>query len=56
MLATQFRVTDEVGVYLCAAWALVFKGSVLEYNPARDEAEWVPTRGVTNDLSWVEEK
>ena len=56
MPATQFRVTDEAGTYLCAAWALVFEGSVLAYNPARDEAEWVPTCGVANNLSWVEEK
>ena len=54
--ATQFRVTDEAGTYLCAAWALVFKGSVLVYNSARDEVEWVPTCSITNDLSWVEEK
>ena len=56
MTATQFRVTDEVGTYLCAAQALVFEGSVLAYNPARDEVEWVPACGVANDLSWVEEK
>ena len=36
--------------------ALVFEGSILAYNPARDEAEWVLARGITNDLSWVEEK
>ena len=56
MLATQFRVTDEVGTYLCVVWALVFEGSILAYNPTRDEGEWVPMHGVTNDLSWVEEK
>ena len=56
MPATEFRVTDKEGTYLCAAWALVFEGSILAYNPARDEAEWVPTCGVTNDLSWVEER
>ena len=56
MPATQFRVTDEGGTYLCVARALVFEGSVLAYNHARDEAEWVPARGVANDLSWVEEK
>ena len=56
MLATQFRVTDEEGTYLCVAWALVFEGSVLAYNPTRDEAEWVPTRSITNDLSWAEER
>ena len=56
MLATQFRVTNEVGTYLCATWALVFEGSILAYNPTRDEAEWVPARGITNDLSWAEEE
>ena len=56
MLATQFKVTVEVGTYLCVAQALVFKGSILAYNPARDEAEWVPAHGIMNDLSWVEEK
>ena len=56
MPVMQFRVTDEEGTYLCVVRALVFEGSILAYNPARDEAEWVPTRGVTNDLSWVEER
>ena len=56
MPATQFRVTDEAGTYLCAAQALVFEGSILAYNPARDKAEWVPMRGIANDLSWAEEK
>ena len=56
MPATQFRVTNEAGTYLCAARALVFEGSILAYNPTKDEAEWVPACGVTNDLSWVEEK
>ena len=56
MPATQFRVTDEVGTYLCVAWALVFKGSVLAYNPTRDEVEWVPMCGIANNLSWAEEK
>ena len=56
MPATQFRVTGEEGTYLCVARALVFEGSILMYNPARDEAEWVPTCGIANDLSWVEER
>ena len=56
MPATEFRVTNKEGAYLCAARALVFKGSVLVYNPARDEAEWVPECGVANDFSWVEER
>ena len=56
MPAMEFRVTDKKGAYLCAAQALVFEGSILAYNPARDEAEWVPACGVTNDLSWAEER
>ena len=56
MPMTQFRVTDEAGTYLCVVWALVFEGSVLAYNPTRDEAEWVPTCGIANNLSWAEEK
>ena len=55
MLVMQFRVTDE-GTYLCVARALVFEGSVLVYNPTRDEVEWVPTCGITNDLNWAEER
>ena len=39
MLVAQFRVTDKGGAYLCIARALVFEGSVLAYNPARNEAE-----------------
>ena len=56
MLAAQLRVADEVGSYLCTAQALVFEGSILAYNPTRDEAEWVPTRGLANDLTWAEER
>ena len=36
--------------------ALVFEGSVLAYNPAKNEAEWVPARGLTKDLTWAEER
>ena len=56
MPVTQFRVTDEVGTYLCVVRALVFEGSNLAYNPARDEAEWVPMCGLTNDVTWAEGK
>ena len=56
MPVMEFRVTDKEGAYLCTVWALIFKGTVLAYNPTRDKAEWVPTHGVTNDLSWVEER
>ena len=56
MPAAQFQVTDEGGTYLCIVRALVFEGSVLAYNPAKNEAEWVPVRGLTNDLTWAEER
>ena len=56
MPAAQFRVSDEVGTYLCMARALVFKGSVLAYNPARNKVEWIPVCGLTNDLTWAEER
>ena len=56
MPVMEFRVTDEEGAYLCVVWGLIFKGSILAYNATRDEVEWVPTCGVTNDLSWAEER
>ena len=56
MPVVQFRVTDEMGTYLCTAQALVFKGSILAYNPTKDEAEWVPMHGLTNDLTQAEER
>ena len=56
MPAAQFRVTDEAGAYLCIVRALVFEGSVLAYNPAKNKAEWVPAHGLTNDLTWAEER
>ena len=52
----QFRVMDEAGAYLCVARALVFEGSILAYNPAKNEAEWVPAYGLTNDLTWAKER
>ena len=56
MLAAQFRVADKAGAYLCIVRALVFEGSILAYNPAKNEAEWVPACGLTNDLTWAEER
>ena len=56
MPVAQFRVMDEGGTYLCIARTLVFEGSVLAYNPAKNEAEWVPVHGLANDLTWAEER
>ena len=54
--AVQFHVTEERGTYLCIARALVFEGSILTYNPALNEAEWIPACGLANNLSWAEER
>ena len=56
MPAVQFCVTEERGTYLCTTRALVFEGSILMYNPALNEAEWVPACRLANDLSWAEER
>ena len=56
MPVAQFWVTDEAGTYLCIARALVFEGSILAYNPAKNEAEWVPAHGLPNDLTRTEER
>ena len=56
MPVAQFRVTDEAWTYLCIARALVFEGSILAYNLAKNEAEWVPARGLTKDLTWAKER
>ena len=56
MLAVQLQVTEEGGAYLCTVRALVFKGSILAYNPTLNEAEWMPARSIANDLSWAEDR
>ena len=56
MPVAQFRVTNEAGTYLCMVRTLVFEGSILAYNPAKNEVEWVPACGLTNDLTWAKER
>ena len=56
MPATQYRVAEEGGAYLCVVGGLVFEGSVLAYNPAMNEAERIPVHGLTNDLTWAKER
>ena len=36
--------------------ALVFERSILTYDPALNEAKWVPAHELANDLSWAEER
>ena len=54
MLVVQFQVMEEGGAYLCTLRALMFKGSILAYNPTLNEAEWVSAHGLANDLSLAE--
>ena len=56
MPAAQFWVTDKVGNYLYVARALAFEGSVLAYNPTRNEVEWVPVWGLFNYIMPAEER
>ena len=50
MPAVQFCVTEERGNYLCTMRTLVFEGSILAYDPALNEANWVPA------CTWAEER
>ena len=34
----------------------MFEGSIHAYNPALNEAGWVPVHRMANDLSWTEER
>ena len=56
MPEAQFWVTDEEGAYLSIVRALVLKGSVLAYNPAKNKTEWVPVHGLADDLTWAKER
>ena len=53
--ATQFRVSQPSGDFVCMARGLLFEGNVLVYNPASNETEWVPVWGTAEDLSRAEE-
>ena len=47
--ATEFRVTNKEGAYLCAARGLIFKENVLAYNPA----SWAEERTVVMLANFV---
>ena len=52
----HFHVTDSEGAFICSVRGLVLEGSVLAYNPSSNEAEWIPVRGTSSDLSQAEER
>ena len=41
--------------FVCIAWGLLFEGSMLVYDPASNEAEWIPVWGTASNLSQAEE-
>ena len=55
MPSLWFRVSDPDGEFVCTAWGLLFKGSVLTYDPTTNEVEWILIQGTATDLSLVEE-
>ena len=50
-----FFISGPNGEFICIAWGLLFKGSVLAYDPATNGAKWVPVWGTTSNLSPLEE-
>ena len=56
MPAAQFQATDEMINYLCMVRALTFEGSILTFSLTRNEVEWVPVWGLSNDLTPGEER
>ena len=52
---TQFPINQPTGEFVCMARGLLFEDSILIYDPTCNEAEWIPVRGMEEDLSQVEE-
>ena len=40
--STQFYISQPGRQFVCAAWGLLFEGSMLAYDPVSNEAEWIP--------------
>ena len=53
---TCFHIIDSEGKFICSERGLVFKGSMLAYNPSSNEVEWIPVRGTSSDLFQAEER
>ena len=51
----QFHISSPNGEFICIVQGLLFKGSVLTYDPATNGAKWVPMWGTASNLSPVEE-
>ena len=51
----RFRITSPNGEFICVARGLLFKGSMLAYDPTANGAEWVPMKGTASDLSPAED-
>ena len=53
--AMRFHVSQPSGDFVSMARGLLFEGNILAYDPACNEAEWVPMWGMAEDLSRAEE-
>ena len=51
----QFYISQQDGEFVCMVRGLLFEGNVLAYDPATNEAEWIPVWGSASDLSPAEE-
>ena len=50
----KLMLQDDKGEYPYSGRALIFKGSMLVYDPQRDIAQWVPVRGTSSTLTMPE--
>ena len=54
MPPVQFWVSSPISKFICFTQRLIFEGAVLTYDPVSNGAEWIPVRGITQDLSRAE--
>ena len=53
MPPVQFHVSGLSGKFLGYAQGLIYKGTVLIYDPTANGTEWIPICGTASDLTWV---
>ena len=51
----HFCISEPVGDFICMVQGLLFKGSVLAYDPTTNGVEWIPMWGSASDRSPAEE-
>ena len=56
MVGVCLALKNKKGQYSSCAWVLLYNGIMLAYDPAADEAEWVPMWGILYVLTLMEIK